>query len=112
MTDITGVSFADDSVCFRRLFLNWKRCIFGTWTSISALFLGKGEIWEFPRGSCFTILLIVLCAWGLRRTKYGEMLYLIGANQQAAEYLGINTRAVIMRAYVLFAVSAALAGTL
>ena len=36
-------------------------------------------------------------------------LYLTGVNQQAAEYSGINTRAVIMSTYVLSAVSAAIA---
>ena len=58
------------------------------------------------------VALIVLCVWLLHRTKYGERLYLVGVNQQAAEYSGINTRAVIMSTYILSAVSAALAGTL
>ena len=58
------------------------------------------------------LVLIVLCIWLLHRTKYGERLYLIGVNQQAAEYSGINTRLVILSTYVLSAVSAALAGTI
>ena len=52
------------------------------------------------------------CMWILHRTKYGERLFLIGVNPQAAEYSGINTRATIMSTYVLSAVSAAIAGTL
>ena len=75
-------------------------------------FLGKGEIFGIPTQIVIYLLLIVLCMWILHRTKYGERLYLIGVNQAAAEYSGINTRAVIMSTYVLSAVSAALAGTL
>ena len=58
------------------------------------------------------VLLIALCVWLLHYSKYGEKLYLIGVNPQAAEYSGINTRAVIMSTYILAAVSAAVAGTL
>ena len=59
-----------------------------------------------------SVVLILLCMWILHRTKYGERLFLIGVNPQAAEYSGINTRATIMSTYVLSAVSAAIAGTL
>ena len=75
-------------------------------------FLGKGNILGVPTQIVIYVMLILLCVWILHRTKYGERLYLIGVNQQAAEYSGINTRAVIMSTYVLSAVSAALAGTL
>lgn len=75
-------------------------------------FLGKGELFGIPMPIIIYLVLILLCAWLLHRTKYGERLYLVGVNQQAAEYSGINTRLVIMSTYVLSAVSAALAGTL
>ena len=75
-------------------------------------FLGKGELLGVPMPIVIYLVLIVLCIWLLHRTKYGERLYLIGVNQQAAEYSGINTRLVIMSTYVLSAVSAALAGTI
>ena len=75
-------------------------------------FLGKGNILGVPTQIVIYVVLILLCVWILHRTKYGERLYLIGVNQAAAEYSGINTRAVIMSTYVLSAVSAALAGTL
>ena len=75
-------------------------------------FLGKGEIFGIPTQIVIYVALILLCMWILHRTKYGERLYLIGVNPQAAEYSGINTRATIMSTYVLSAVSAALAGTL
>ena len=75
-------------------------------------FLGKGELLGVPMPIVIYLALIVLCIWLLHRTKYGERLYLIGVNQQAAEYSGINTRLVILSTYVLSAVSAALAGTI
>jgi len=75
-------------------------------------FLGKGNICGIPTQIVIYVVLILLCMWILHRTKYGERLYLIGVNQQAAEYSGINTRLVILSTYVLSAVSAALAGTI
>ena len=81
-------------------------------TFVDFRFLGKGTLMGIPMQIVIYVALIVLCAWVLHCTKYGERLYLIGVNQQAAEYSGINTRAVIMSTYVLSAVSAALAGTL
>lgn len=75
-------------------------------------FLGKGSVLGVPMPIVAYVLLIILCAWLLHRTKYGEKLYLIGVNRQASEYSGINTRLVMLSTYVLSAVSAALAGTL
>ena len=75
-------------------------------------FLGKGMLFGLPTQIVIYIVLILFCAWLLHCTKYGERLYLIGVNQQAAEYSGINTRLIIMSTYILSAVSAALAGTL
>ena len=79
---------------------------------VSFRFLGKGNIFGIPTQIVIYVVLILLCMWILHRTKYGERLFLIGVNPQAAEYSGINTRATIMSTYVLSAVSAAIAGTL
>ena len=81
-------------------------------TFVDFRFLGKGNILGIPTQIVIYILLILLCAWLLHRTKYGERLYLIGVNPQAAEYSGINTRATIMSTYILSALSGAIAGTL
>lgn len=75
-------------------------------------FLGKGEVFGVPTQIVVYVVLILFCAWLLHRSKYGEKLFLIGVNPQAAEYSGINTRAVIMSTYILSAASAAIAGTL
>lgn len=76
---------------------------------VSFRFLGKGNIFGIPTQIVIYVVLILLCMWILHRTKYGERLFLIGVNPQAAEYSGINTRATIMSTYVLSAVSAAIA---
>ena len=75
-------------------------------------FLGKGELFGIPMQIVIYVALILLCIWILHRSKYGERLFLIGVNPQAAEYSGINTRATVMSTYVLSAVSAAIAGIL
>ncbi len=56
------------------------------------------------------MVLIILAYILLHKTKYGRSIFLVGINQEAAEYSGINTRLVILSTYVLSAVSAALAG--
>jgi len=75
-------------------------------------FLGKEKLLGIPTQIVIYIGLILLCIWILHRSKYGERLFLVGVNPQAAEYSGINTRATVMSTYVLSAVSAAIAGML
>ena len=49
-------------------------------------------------------LLLLLCAYLLlHRSKYGRKVFLVGVNPQAAEYSGVNARAVVMSTYVLSA---------
>ena len=56
------------------------------------------------------IALIIIAYILLHKSKYGRSIFLVGINQEAAEYSGINTRLVILSTYVLSAISAALAG--
>lgn len=55
-------------------------------------------------------ILIVIAYILLHKSKYGRKVYLVGINQQAAEYSGINSRLVIMSTYVLSAIGASIAG--
>ncbi len=48
----------------------------------------------------------------LHRTRYGRRVFLCGVNQNAAEFCGINTRRVMMSAYILSGASAAVAGVI
>ena len=56
------------------------------------------------------ILMLVIAFILLHKTKYGRRITLVGVNQSAAEFSGINSRAVIMSTYMLSAVSAVIAG--
>ncbi len=56
------------------------------------------------------LILVVVAYLLLHRSKYGRRVFLVGVNQEAAEYSGINTRLVIMSTYILSAVSASVAG--
>ena len=56
------------------------------------------------------ILMLVIAFILLHKTKYGRRITLVGVNQSAAEFSGINSRAVIMSTYMLTAVSAVIAG--
>ncbi len=56
------------------------------------------------------ILMLVIAFILLHKTKYGRRVTLVGVNQSAAEFSGINSRAVIMSTYMLTAVSAVIAG--
>jgi AI-2 transport system permease protein len=58
------------------------------------------------------LVLFVFAYLLLHRTKYGRKVFLVGVNQQAAEYSGINSRLVIMSTYILSAISAAIAGVI
>lgn len=58
-------------------------------------------------------LILAVLAWVLlHKSKYGRRIFLVGVNQQAAEYSGVNSRWVIMSTYILSAVSASIAGTI
>jgi AI-2 transport system permease protein len=56
------------------------------------------------------IILTLIAAFILHKTKYGKYIYLCGINQQAAEYSGINTRFIMMTTYALSGAGAAIAG--
>ena len=56
-------------------------------------------------------LLMLLCAYLLlHRSKYGRKVFLVGVNPQAAEYSGINARAVVMSTYILSGLAAGITG--
>ena len=63
-----------------------------------------------PNQVLIFLALAVIAYILLHKTKYGRQIFLIGVNQNAAEYSGINSRLVILSTYVLSAMSAAVAG--
>lgn len=59
------------------------------------------------------VLLLALCVVAyflLHRSKYGRKIYLVGVNPSAAEYSGVNAKAVTMSTYVLTGLAAGITG--
>lgn len=46
----------------------------------------------------------------LHKTKYGRSVFLVGVNQNAAKYSGINTKLITMSTYIFSGISASIAG--
>ena len=55
-------------------------------------------------------MLLVIAYLLLHKTKYGRKVFLVGVNQSAAEYSGINSRLIIMSTYVFSALAASITG--
>lgn len=47
------------------------------------------------------IILFIICALVLKYTVYGEKIYMIGTNEKAAKFSGIDTTATIIKTYVI-----------
>ncbi len=47
------------------------------------------------------LITFVICAFLLKFTTYGEKLYMVGSNPKAARFSGINTKAMIIKTFVL-----------
>ena len=75
--------------------------------------LSKTELFGIvPMQFVIFFVLVVLGYILLHRTNYGRKIFLCGVNPNAAEFSGINTRAVIMSTYMLSGLSASIAGIL
>lgn len=63
-----------------------------------------------------TLLVFILCAlviyWQLEKTTFGFKLYMLGSNPKASRYSGVNNDRVIIRAYLLSGLMAAVSGVL
>ena len=58
------------------------------------------------------ILMIIIIAFIMSKTKFGKRVYLVGTNEKAAKFAGINTKSVLIRAYILSGLVSAVAGLL
>ncbi len=76
----------------------------------SFLFIGNGKAGVIP----VPFLLFLLVAFGvsvfLKRRPAGRYLFLVGASLKASEYSGINTKRVLVKAYLLSGLLSGLAG--
>lgn len=61
----------------------------------------------------FIALLVVLLAWYvLKFTRFGRAVYAVGSNEQSAQYMGLNVKAVKIGVYAINGFCAALGGVL
>lgn len=87
----------------------------GTTVPVSNSFLatlGNGRLWGVPWIVAITAVFVLFMHYVLSQTRFGQHNYAIGANPQAARRAGIDTRAHLLRLYVLSGMCAGLAGVL
>lgn len=58
------------------------------------------------------VLMIVVISFIMGKTKFGKRVHLVGTNEKASKFVGINTVSVLIRAYMLFGIVSAVAGLL
>lgn len=58
------------------------------------------------------ILVVVVISYIMAKTKFGKRVHLVGTNEKASQFAGINNVSVIIRAYVLSGIVSAIAGLL
>jgi len=74
------------------------------------VFIANGTVLGMP----FSMLIFVLCAIPvavlLRRTPFGNAIYMLGSNPEATRFSGVRTRRVLMKIYLLSSLLAGVAG--
>lgn len=76
-------------------------------------FLGSGKILGgIPIHFVYMIIVIIISAFILNRTKLGRNIYAVGDNKQAAVYSGIKAKRVTLTVFVIMGIFASCAGIL
>jgi simple sugar transport system permease protein len=73
------------------------------------VFIGNGTLFGIPVAMAVFVLCAVPFAVMLGRTPMGTAIYMIGSNEKATRFSGIDTRRVMMRVYLLSSLLAAIA---
>jgi ribose transport system permease protein len=75
--------------------------------------LGSGKLFDVvPNAVLLWVVFSVGLMWLLRRTVIGRYIYLVGSREKAAYLSGVDTRRVVLGAFVLSGVCSAIAGML
>ena len=76
-------------------------------------FIGNGALFGFLQMPIVTmVILVTLGTLLLKKTNFGRRCYAVGSNRECAMMSGINTKGVIMRAFILSGMLSAFAGIL
>jgi simple sugar transport system permease protein len=73
------------------------------------VFIGNGTVFGVP----FALIVLALCALPvaimLNATPFGAKIYMIGSNEKATRFSGVDTRAILLKLYVLSSLLAGVA---
>ena len=83
-----------------------------TFDSPSLAWIGSGKLLLFPTPVIIALLTLVIFWVLVRKTALGMFIEAVGINIRAAKNAGVNTCIVVMLAYVLSGICAAIAGTI
>ena len=76
-------------------------------------FIGSGKLFgNIPIHFVYMIVVIIISALILNRTRLGRNIYAVGDNAQAASYSGINSKKVTLAVFIIMGFFAACAGIL
>lgn len=70
-----------------------------------------GLKWLTPAVILFVVIVVLLALW-MRKTRFGNHLYVVGDNPEAASYAGISVSKTVLVTYILCGVLAAVSGFL
>jgi simple sugar transport system permease protein len=76
----------------------------------SILVLGNGSLGPVPVPLLLFLISALLLSVLLRRTTFGFSIYMLGTNQEATKFAGINNRLVLLKVYLLSSLLASMAG--
>jgi ribose/xylose/arabinose/galactoside ABC-type transport system permease subunit len=76
------------------------------------VFIGNGSVFSVPVVVIVFVLVAIPVGVLLTRTPFGNIVAMVGSNQQAVRYSGIDTRRVLVKVYMLSATLSAVAGLL
>ncbi len=94
------------------IFVSEGKPIFEVPPALKQLGSVSSQVFGIPVIGIFAVIVLLLGEFVLSYTKFGRYVYMTGANREAAEMSGVNTRQVIMLSLVISAVTAGLTGLL
>ena len=74
--------------------------------------IGNGTLGNIPYTLLIYILVIVIAYFLIERSRWGISVYMVGGNEKATRFSGINTKRTVMLVYVFSAVLSGIAGIL
>jgi ribose transport system permease protein len=94
------------------IFVSEGKPIFEVPPVLKALGSVSSQVFGIPVIGLFALAVVILGDFILSYTKFGRYVYMTGANREAAEMSGVNTRQVVMMSLVISAITAGMTGLL